>query len=238
MTPEITPLWGVRHPVASGTHAFAFILALFGAWLLWRRAGGQWRARLAVTSFALSMLILYAASALYHAVRVPSEQLRYYLLVDMSAIYVLIAGTYTPVLLVIPGRLRRTAFFATVWLIALVGIAFKIMGFIKIVSLPPYWMSALLYLSMGWLGLALIRDIVRAVGFAGLRWLIYGGIAYSLGAIVDIQQEPSLWPGVFGYHELFHILAVIGTLCHFVFVWQFVIPYAVVPSSAPCAQSL
>src|SRR5262245_54091159 len=97
-----------------------------GAGLLWQRAQGHPRVQIAAMCFAFSMLFLYAASAIYHAVRVPAEHLRYFLLVDVSAIYVLIAGTYTPVLLLLPSGCRRMAFFTTIWLFAGVGIAFKV----------------------------------------------------------------------------------------------------------------
>jgi hemolysin III len=158
---------------------------------------------------------------------VPWEQLRYFLLLDVSAIYVLIAGTYTPiVLLLLPTRWRRIAFFLTIWLLAAVGIAINVMAFTGVVSLPPYWIRALLYLSMGWLALGLLLDMLRAVGFRGLQWAIYGGLAYTLGVVVDVQSEPVLWPGVFGPHELFHVCAVVGTLCHFIFIWRYVVPYA------------
>jgi hemolysin III len=129
VTPEIIPFLGVRHPVASGTHFVAFLLALIGTYMLWRRAEGQPRVQFAATCFGLSMLLLYIASAIYHSLQIPWEQLRYLQLVDWSAIYILIAGTYTPVLLLLPDGWRRGAFFAAIWLMAAVGIAFKTLAF-------------------------------------------------------------------------------------------------------------
>jgi len=211
------------------------LLSVIGSYLLWRRAEGQPRVQIVAACFGLSMMILYAASTLYHAVRVPLEQLRYFLLVDLSAIYVLIAGTYTPVILLLPKGWRRMAFFAIIWLIAGVGIAFKVMVVADVMSPPVYWVSALFYLGMGWLGLGMILDIVRAVGLHGLRWAMYGGIAYSLGVVVDIQHEPNFWPGIVGYHELFHVFVVIGTMCHFMFIWLHVIPYAVAKNAPQAA---
>jgi hemolysin III len=87
---------------------------------------------------------------------------------------------------------------------------------------------------MGWLGLGLAMDMVRAVGFRGLRWALYGGLAYTLGVAVDVQSEPIIWPGVIGSHELFHVLAVVGTFCHFIFIWHYVIPYAVCENAVRC----
>src|SRR5262249_36600581 len=113
-----------------------------------------------------------------------------------------------------------------------VGIAFNLMTFTGVISLQPYWIRALLYLGMGWLALALVLDMLRAVGFRGLQWAIYGGIAYTLGVMVDVQNEPVFWPGVFGSHELFHVCAVVGTLCHFIFIWRYVIPFGIAPEAS------
>jgi hemolysin III len=109
---------------------------------------------------------------------------------------------------------------------AAMGIAFKTLSFAGILSHEPYWIRAVLYLGMGWLALALAPDIVRAVGLRGLGWAIYGGLAYTLGVAVEIQGEPVLWPGVIGPHELFHVLVMVGTFCHFIFIWRYVLPCA------------
>jgi len=142
-------------------------------------------------------MILYAASAIYHAVRVPLEQLRYFLLVDLSAIYVLIAGTYTPVILLLPKGWRRMAFFATIWLIAAVGIAFKVMVVADVMSPPVYWVSALFYLGMGWLGLGMILDIVLGV----IGGLVGGWLFSFFGA-----------EGVTGFNIYSMFVAVIGAI--------------------------
>jgi hemolysin III len=228
VVPEIVSYWGLRHPVAAAAHAVAALLSVMATYLLWRRGRGNPRAQIAAMSFGVSAVFLYAASATYHALQIPWEQLRYLLLLDVCAIFVLIAGTYTPiVLLIVPAGWRRMFFFTLVWLIAAAGIAFKILTFAGALSQGPYWVVVLIYLAMGWLGLALILDMVRAVGFRGLGWLIYGGLAYTIGVGIDVQHEPNIWPGVIGSHELFHVLTVIGSFCHFVFIWNYVIPYAI-----------
>jgi hemolysin III len=225
--PEIISYLGLRHPVATAAHAVGAVLAVLGTYLLWRRGRGNPRAQIVAISFGISAVFLYAASATYHALQVPWEQLRYFLLLDVCAIFVLIAGTYTPiVLLIVPPGWRRMGFFTLVWLMAAAGIAFRILTFTGVLSQGPYWAVVLIYLSMGWLGLALVLDMVRAVGFRGLQWLIYGGLAYTIGVGIDVQHEPNIWPGVIGYHELFHVFVVAGSFCHFVFIWNYVMPYA------------
>ena len=152
---------GIASSRGGGVHAIAALLAVLGTYLLWRRGRGNPRAQFVAMSFGVSAVFLYAASATYHALQLPWEQLRYLLLVDTCAIFVLIAGTYTPVVLVIipPGR-RRIGFFTAIWFIAAAGIAFKVLTFLGVISQGPYWIVVLLYLGMGWLGLALILDMV------------------------------------------------------------------------------
>jgi hemolysin III len=224
---EIISYFGLRHPVAAGTHFVAFVLSAFGTYLLWRRGRGCRWIQFVACSFGVSMMLLYAASATWHALQLPWAQMRYLLLVDKIAIFVLIAGTYTPVVLfLVRHQRRRIAFFAAIWLLAAGGIALKVLAFVGAIPHEPYWIGVVMYLAMGWLALGLLLDMVRTVGFRGMRWAVYGGLAYSLGAVIDVQQEPNIWPGVFGPHELFHVLAMIGTFCHFVFIWRFVLPYA------------
>lgn len=232
MTTEIIPWFGLRHPVAAGSHFVAFVLSMLGSWLLWRRAERQRRIQIIAACFGLSMLGLYAASATYHAFQLGWDRLRFLHLLDKCAIYGLIAGTYTPVvLLLIPDGRRRLACIIIIWALAALGMAFQVAKFAGVLPTEPYWIGALLYLGMGWLGLAILMDMVRTVGFRGLRWVVYGGLAYSLGVVIDVQHEPVLWPGVFGSHELFHVCAIVGTLCHFVFIWKYVIPYALAESA-------
>lgn len=227
MIPETIPFLGLRHPVAAGTHFVAFMFSILGTWLLWRQAHGQRRIQIIAACYGFTMMCLYAASSTYHALQLPWDQLRFFLLLDKCAIYGFIAGTYTPVvLLLVPAGWRRILCITIIWLLAVCGIVMKVTAFAGGMPSEPYWIGALLYLGMGWIGLALIMDMVRAVGFRGLQWAIYGGLAYTIGVVIDIQHEPVFWPGVFGSHELFHVFTVVGTLCHFVFIWEFVLPYA------------
>jgi hemolysin III len=224
---EIIPFLGLRNPVSSGTHMIALVLSVLATRLLWRRARGHFRVQLTAACFGLSMILLYAASTTFHALQLPWEQLRFFLLLDVSAIYVLIAGTYTPPLLILlrKGR-RRNAYFLGIWLMAGMGIALNVMAFTGILSREPYWVGALLYLGMGWFALLVARDLVRTVGLRGFLWAVYGGLAYTLGVAIDLLGRPILLPGVLGPHELFHLFAMAGTLFHFIFIWDYVLPYA------------
>jgi hemolysin III len=215
------PLWGLRDPVSAATHFAAFLLAVLGTILLWRLCRGNWRKRLAISCFGLSMMVLYAASTTYHSLQLPAKQLKFYQLLDQSAIYGLIAGTYTPVVILLfrPG-LYKYLLLGTIWSFAIAGVFCKWM-----LPAEPLWLTITLYLCMGWLAVLPVSALARVVGFQGVWWIVCGGVAYSWGAILDLIGWPVLYPRVVGPHEMAHVLDMAGTYCHFVFMIQFVAPF-------------
>jgi len=222
MSDDNLPLLGLRDPISSGTHLVACLFAIFATALLWRvaRARGR-RAQLAVGVFGVSMIVLYAASGTYHALRLPPDRLRFYQLLDHSAIYVLIAGSYTPAFyFLLPDRPYRRLCLAGIWLFAVTGIACK-----WLIPDVPYWLTVGLYIGMGWVGVLTVVEMVRAIGVRGLAWCAWGGISYTLGGLADLFHWPHVVPGLFGYHEVFHLFAMGGTFCHFIFMMKYVLPY-------------
>ncbi len=208
------PFLGLRDPVSSGTHLVACLWAIFGTLILWRLARGDRSKQLSLVCFGISMIALYAASATYHALQLSPEQLQFFQLLDHSAIYILIAGSYTPVFVVlIRHRARKGLYLGCIWGLAAVGIACKWL-FCDV----SYWLTVSLYIGMGWLAVVPIIELLRAVGWRGILWAFYGGLAYTAGGIADVVEWPVLYPRVFSSHELFHLLAMGGTLCHFVFM--------------------
>ncbi len=150
---------------------------------------------------------------MYHALLVPERPLRALRTLDHIAIYFLIAGTYTPVALItLNGGLGWTLL-AAVWLIALAGIPFKL-WFLD----APVWISTGTYLAMGYLALVVVVPIARAVSVSGLLWLIAGGAAYTVGAVIYARQRPDPFPGRFGHHEIWHLLVLAGSVCHYAFM--------------------
>jgi hemolysin III len=198
-----------------------FLLAVGGSLFLWQRSrDNRWR-QLALACFGLTMITLYLASATYHALQLPRERLRFYQLLDQSAIYGLIAGTYTPALCVLlRNRLRKYLLLGGMWVLAATGIVCK-----WLLPAAPYWLTVNLYFLLGWIGLLGCFEMLYAVGFRAMLWAISGGILYTLGGVCDMTGWPSFFPGVFGSHELFHVLCMGGTFCHFVFMVRYVIPY-------------
>ena len=202
----------IREPVNGATHLVGLLLAGAGTILLLRMAQGP-SELVAFGVYGAALILLFGASTLYHTLTVPDRTGRALRTLDHIAIYFLIAGTYTPVALVtLRGHLGWTLL-AAVWLIALAGIPFKLF-FLD----APVWLSTGTYLAMGYLALIAVVPIARAVSFAGLAWLIAGGLAYTVGAVVYARQRPDPFPGRFGHHEIWHLLVLAGSGCHFAFM--------------------
>ena len=196
------------------SHFAGLILSVIGLVLLIFRAlelENIW-AIISFPIFGLSMIILYLASTLYHYSENP--KIRYRLnIFDHAAIYVLIAGSYTPFVLVSLNGTEGYIIFSIVWSIALVGIIFKIFytGRFDI-------LSTILYLAMGWLIVFSSKSLLQSLDFNGLLWLISGGIAYTIGAILYSINKLKL------NHAIFHLFVLLGTFCHFISVYFYVIP--------------
>ncbi|MEP7226790.1 MAG: hemolysin III family protein [Gemmatimonadales bacterium] len=202
----------IREPVNGATHFIGLLLAGGGTILLLRMAHGP-SELVAFGVYGATLILLFGASTLYHALTVTDRPGRALRTLDHIAIYFLIAGTYTPVALVtLKGPLGWTLL-AAVWLIAIAGIPFKLF-FLD----APVWLSTGTYLAMGYLALVAVVPIARAVSFHGLAWLIAGGLAYTVGAVVYARQRPDPFPGRFGHHEIWHLLVLAGSGCHFAFM--------------------
>jgi hemolysin III len=201
----------IREPVNGASHLTGLLLAVAGTVLLLRLAQGP--AQVAAFSiYGATLMLLYAASSLYHTLPLSERPLRALRTFDHIAIYFLIAGTYTPIALITLNSRLGWFLLAAVWLIALAGIPFKLF-FLD----APVWVSTGTYLAMGYLALVAVVPLTRAVSWSGLLWLISGGAAYTIGAVIYSCRRPDPLPW-FGHHEIWHILVLIGSACHFAFM--------------------
>jgi hemolysin III len=202
----------IREPFNGASHLVGLLLAGAGTVLLLRMAQGPGELA-AFGIYGATLILLYGASTLYHTLLLPERPLRALRTLDHISIYFLIAGTYTPVALItLHGRLGWTLL-AAVWLLALAGIPFKLF-FLD----APVWLSTGTYLAMGYLALVALVPLARAVSSGGLAWLIAGGLAYTIGAVIYARQRPDPFPGRFGHHEIWHLLVLAGSGCHFAFM--------------------
>jgi hemolysin III len=212
----------LRDPVAAATHLAAALFAAYAARLLCRLAGADRVKRRSLAVFGATAVILYAASGIYHAVPLPRDSATISILrrIDHSAIYLLIAGTYTPVFAVLlPGR-RGGILLTVVWLAAAVGVVAK-----WLLATPPEWLEMGLYLGLGWLAIFVAPALVRAVGWRGMGWLVAGGACYTAGAAIELARWPVLVPGLVAWHEVFHVCVMAGTALHGVFMVRCVVPF-------------
>jgi len=198
-------------------HLGAFVASILVAPLLLLSADA-FRARLAAAVFALSVAGCFGASALYHRVTWQPPVRRWMRRVDHAGIYLLIAGTYTPVsLLVLDGTWRRVVL-AVIWAGALAAILFKFTWLDA-----PNWVAAAVGMALGWVSVVVLPQLVGRLEPSALTLLIAGGLLYSLGAIVYARRKPDPLPRVFGYHEVFHALTIAAATCQYVAIALFVI---------------
>ena len=213
-------MFDLRDPVSSCTHLFTCLWAVFATLLLRRLTRGDIVRRISVTIFGLSMVILYAASGLFHGLRLPRDDLRFYQKLDQSAIYGLIAGTCTPIMaLLLKGALRRYLL-SGIWLMAFAGISCM-----WLLPKAPHSAIVGIYMGMGWLGCVAMWQYYQAVGGRAVSWILAGAAFYTFGAICELTKWPTIWPGVVQAHEVLHVSDMIGTFCHFVFIMRYVIVY-------------
>ena len=202
----------IREPVNAWSHLVGLVLAAAGTLLLLHLARGAAQ-RVAFAVYGGSLILLYTASTVYHALPLPAHRLRPLRILDHIAIYFLIAGTYTPVALITLHGPSGWALLAAAWAIALAGIPFKIWWLDA-----PTWVSTGTYLAMGYMALLAAAPLATKVSFGGLALLVAGGVAYTLGAIIFSNERPNPLPGVFGHHEIWHVLVLVGSGCHFAFM--------------------
>lgn len=205
----------LKDPVSCLTHMGGALFAVTGLVLMLLSA----KAPLEVVAFSIfggTMFLMYLASTLYHMFD-GSEQLTKALRkFDHVMIYFFIAGTFTPfTLLLIDGSLSWI-FLGTIWGIAFAGMFFKLFWLHA-----PAWLSIALYLGMGWLGLLVLPYAFTSLSAAAGNWIIAGGLSYTIGAVVYGLKRPDPYPGVFGFHEIWHLFVMGGTFSHFWVVYYY-----------------
>jgi hemolysin III len=211
-----------REPVSAWSHCAGFILALPGTFLLWRRSCGDGLIkRLSLLVFGLSLAFCYAASTVYHGARVPTSRLAALDRLDRIGIFLLIAGTYTPLAWTLLEGWWRRATLISVWVVATVA-----SGIMLARGPFPLLLNTGLYLGMGWGAVACYAELSRVVSPRALRLLFGGGLLYSIGAALNAIGWPILWPGRFGAHELFHLFVIAGSLTHYRLMLDVVGPFA------------
>lgn len=205
----------MKEPMNALTHLIGDVLSVIGLVFLLYYAvvrGTPWHI-VSFSVFGISLILLYTASTLYHALNLSKRKTEILHKIDHMMIYVLIAGTYTPVCLISLRGIWGWSLFASIWSIAIIGILFKIFWFNA-----PRWLSTLFYIVMGWLVVVAFVPLANAVSPRGLVWLVAGGVLYTIGGIIYGTKRPRINLKFFGFHEIFHLFVLGGSMCHFWFM--------------------
>jgi len=198
--------------VNAATHLGAAVFALLGSVILVvesARRGSMWHV-VGFSIYGTCLVGLFVASTLHHGLSARPRVAGILRTLDYLAIFLLIAGTFTPVCLTIARGTLGWSLLGVVWSIALVGMVLR--G--RFPGLP-HWVTSTLYACLGWMGVLLAPFVHAATGVPGLALLAVGGILYTVGVVIFSLERPNLWPGRFGFHELWHVLVIAAAACHY-----------------------
>jgi hemolysin III len=211
----------IREPINGLTHLAGAVLAFVGLLAMVIKAASTTNsptAIIAVIIFGVSMILLYSASATYHMVIARDNVIAFLRRLDHSMIFVLIAGTYTPFCFISLNGKTGAILFSIISGIAISGVVFKMVWFNC-----PRWISTALYLAMGWMIVFVFSPLMGSLNPIGLFLLILGGIFYTIGGVIYGAKPNFLKSKYMGFHEIFHIFILLGSLAHFLTVFLYVI---------------
>ena len=211
----------IKDPGSALTHFIGMLMALFAATPLIIKAATKpdMLHVVSLTVFIISMVLLYAASTTYHTFDLSPKVNTLLKKLDHCMIFILIAGTYTPICLIVLNGKTGFTLLAIVWSIAIVGILVKLCW-----VYCPKWFSSILYIAMGWVCVLAFTQIINSLPRAAFNWLLSGGIIYTIGGIIYALKLPifNSKHKNFGSHEIFHLFVLAGSFCHFIFMYAYV----------------
>ena len=210
-----------KEPGSAITHFIGWLMAVFAALpLLIRAAQAPDRIHLVcLTVYIVSMILLYAASTIYHTLDISPRVNQILRKLDHMMIFILIAGTYTPVCVIVIGGQAGLGLLCLIWAIAIVGILIKAFW----INCPK-WFSSVLYIGMGWVCVLSFTSLINSLSPAAFGGLLAGGIIYTIGGVIYALKLPifNARHKNFGSHEIFHLFVMAGSFCHFILMYQFV----------------
>lgn len=227
----------LRDPVSSASHLLTAAWAVFATLVMLRLAANRPGRVVPVLVYGASMVLLFLASGTFHGLHYngDEERKRFFQKIDQSAVYLLIAGTYTPVLCILLNGAWRKWFLRMVWLLALAGVSC-----LWLLPKAPHAAIVGFYLALGWIGILPLPLYYRAVGWRAMNWVWVGAGLYSLGAICELTRWPVIVPGWFQYHEVLHLTHSAASIVFFLFMIRYVIPFRPEPPrvAAPTGADL
>ena len=207
----------LREPVNGLTHLAAAIAAAVGLILLLWITRESPAKLVAMAVYGLALVLMFSASTVYHLVRAGPRVMAWLRKLDHTSIYLLIAGTYTPICLHYLTGTWRWLPLVIIWSLAIIGITVKLF-----IIKAPRWVTAGVYLLMGWLAIGGARQLLTAIPSGALLWLVLGGLFFTGGAVIYILKRPDPLPGIFGFHEIWHVFVILGAFSHFIVMLAYV----------------
>jgi hemolysin III len=212
----------IKDPGSAITHFIGWLGAILAATPLLIRASSKPNPVCVFSAaiFIVSMILLYGASTLYHTFDINEKVNRFLKKLDHSMIFILIAGSYTPVCLLVLDKATGVRLLVLVWSIAIVGMIIKLFWIYC-----PKWFSSILYIGMGWLCVTAFSPLINNLSTLAFDWLLAGGIIYTVGGVIYALKCPlfNSRHKYFGSHEIFHLFVMAGSFCHFIFVYKFLL---------------
>lgn len=213
---NVDPWLGFSEPFSSLSHLMAAFAFFAGAFFLVRKGQGNASRITSLIIYTFSLVFLYSMSGVYHLLEFGSLSREVLQRLDHAGIWILIAGSFTPVHVILFRGAWRWAILLVVWAVAILGLVLEVIFFHEF----PEWLTLTLFLSLGWMGALTGYKFRTSFHGESLKLLILGGVSYSVGAVIDFSRIPPLIPGVIGAHEIFHIFVVLGSLFHWMFIYQ------------------
>jgi hemolysin III len=209
----------MQNPIRGFLHGGAAILSVVGLGMLLARSHGVQTAIWSSLAFGGSLVAMYTVSALYHSIPWEAPWKKRMQRLDHTMIFLVVAGTFTPIAVASLTGIAVNAALWSVWGLAVIGIVLK-------TSLPKTatWLSLTLQLAMGWSALIWMPAIYRELGGAAIILIAVGGLFYTVGVVIFTRKKPVLFHRTFSYHELFHVMVIVASMCHFAAVYIYALP--------------
>lgn len=207
---------GFSEPISCWTHLIAALLSFIGMFFLWKKARGNKIRLSALILYSFSLIFLFSMSGVYHLLDHATMARDVFQRLDHAGIWVLIAGTFTPIHTILFRGSWRWLILFLVWTIAITGLTLEVIFFKAI----PEWLSLTFYLSLGWIGVLTSWKFRSLFSHRSLAWMVFGGLFYSIGAIMEFTRWPVLIDGVVGPHEVFHVFVILGAFSHWMFIYS------------------
>ncbi len=201
------------------THFIGIILSIVATLLLIIKSNDSQSliGVISISVFGISMILLFTASTLYHWLKLSEEGIKKLRKADHIMIFVYIAATYTPICIIVLKGYIGWLLLIAVWLVAIFGVIIKLFW-----MNAPRWLSTLIYVLMGWLAVVVIYPLFSSLEIDALLWLFTGGLFYTVGAIIYALKKPDPFPGILGFHEIFHLFVLAGSFSHYWLMYKYI----------------